>query len=108
MKKALECIGVYFIGFGISFFCVQKVNDIFYLTVFKGQNITGNNDFKDSITPKGIFSKNAKTTFVKHKIEASKNDESIIYQNYIQRNKSDIDSEEQLKANIFEKTNRRL
>lgn len=108
MKKALECLGVYGIGFGISFFCVQKVNDIFYLTVIKGQNITGDNDFKDSLTPKGLFGKNAKATFVKHKIEASKNDESIIYQNFIDRRKNNIDDEEQLKANIFENTDKKI
>ena len=108
MKKALECLGVYGIGFGISFFCIQKVNDIFYYTVIKGKNITGENDSKDSLTPKGVFSKNAKATFVKHKIEASKNDESIIYQNFIDRRKNNFDDQEQLKANIFDNSNKKI
>lgn len=108
MKKAFECLGVYFVGFGISFFCVQKVNDIFYQTVIKGKNITGDNDFKDSLTPKGFFGKSAKATFVKHKIEATKNDESIIYQNFIDRRKNNIDDEEQLKANIFNNLNKKI
>jgi len=109
MKKALECLGVYCIGFGISFFCIQKCNDIFYRTVIKGENITGENDLKDSLTPKGYFSKGAKSTFVKHKIEASKLDETIIYQNFIDRRKNNIDENEQLKANIFDlKENKKI
>ena len=108
MKKAFECLGLYCFGFGISFFCIQKVNDIFYLTVIKGQNITGENDFKDSLTPKGFSTKSAKATFVKHKIEASKNDESIIYQNFIDRRNNNIDNQEQLKTNIFDNTNKKI
>jgi len=108
MKKAIECLGLYCMGFGISFFLVQKCNDIFYFTVIKGKNITGDNDFKDSLTPKGLFSKGAKSTFVKHKIEASKNDETIIYQNFIDRRKNNIDDEEQLKNNIFDFINKKI
>ncbi len=102
MKKTFECFGLYTMGFGISFFAIQKCNEIFYRTVIKGENITGENDFKDSLTPKGFFSKRAKATFVKHKIEASKFDESIIYQNYIDRRKTNIDQDENIKNNIFD------
>ena len=108
MKKFFEYIALYGMGFGISFLFIQKCNDIFYLTVIKRKNIIGEEDFKDSLVPRGMFSKGAKATFVKHKIEASQKDESIIYQNFIDRKKYDIDPEEQLKSNIFNNTNKKI
>lgn len=100
MKKIIDCIGLYFLGFGISFFFIQKCNDVFYLTVIKRKSISGEWNLKDSLIPKGVFSKAAKATFVKHKIEASQKDESVIYQNYLDMKKLDID--EELKINIFD------
>lgn len=105
MKKVFEHIGVFFIGFGISFYFTQKCNDMFYKTVIKRENILSESDFTDSVIPKGLFSKGAKATFVKHKIEASQKDESIIYQNYIERKKNNIDERDQFKNDIFQAKN---
>ena len=98
----LECLGVYTIGFGMSFLSIQKVNDIFYKTVIKGEIILNEDEFKQNLIPRSIISKRAKGTFVKHKIEASQKDESIIYQNYIELSKGDMNFDQQLKFDIFD------
>jgi len=108
MKNFLECVGIYTLGFGISFYSIQKVNDIFYKTVIKNEIILNENDFTDDLIPRSIISKRAKGTFVKHKIEASQKDESIIYQNYIELSKGDTDYDQQLKYNIFDNNSRNI
>jgi hypothetical protein len=102
MKTFFEYVGLYTLGFSISFLSIQKVNDIFYKTVIKREIILDENDFNNDLIPRSIISKRAKGTFVKHKIEASQKDETIIYQNYIELSKGDRNYDEQLKFDIFD------
>jgi hypothetical protein len=103
MKNYFEYLGLYYLGFSISFLSIQKVNDIFYKTVIKREIILDENDFNNDLIPRSIISKRAKGTFVKHKIEASQKDETIVYQNYIELSKGDMNYDQQLKFDIFDK-----
>jgi hypothetical protein len=89
IKNIFGYVKVYLGGVMISTAFVLYVNDLFYYAVFKNKAPIEDEQFKawDYIKPREIFGQGAKSTFIKHKIEEEKNDESIVYQNYLSMKK---------------------
>ena len=79
IPSLMQALKYFFAGFTISCGFVLYSNEFFYLKVFKRNE--GFNGIFDQLTPKELFGKGAKKTFINHQIEPKDPDE--IYRDYV-------------------------
>jgi hypothetical protein len=103
-KQIFNYCSAYLSGVVISSSFVLFSNEMFYSTVIRGRSPTGEETrLLDEIYPRELFGLNARQTFLKHKIEEEKNDDTRLYHTYIQSQKSPEKKDANVYQNIYNK-----